>query len=178
MIEPNFSPEILQDNLIKIIPLTEADFEDLFIVASDPLIWEQHPTRNRYKQEVFQLYFDGAILGKTAFKIIDKQKDKIIGSTRFYDYKPGNRSIAIGYTFLAKTYWGGTYNQSAKKLLLDYAFQYVDYVYFHIGSGNIRSQKAILKIGACKVNEMDFDYYGKKLLHFEYLISKKEWALA
>ena len=171
-----FSPEILQDDIIKIIPLVETDFENLFLVASDPLIWEQHPTRDRYKEEVFRLYFDGAILTQTAFKIIDKSIDKIIGSTRFYDYKAENRSIAIGYTFLAKAYWGGVYNKLAKKLLLDYAFRYVDNVYFHIGATNIRSQKAIAKIGAAKVAEIDFDYYGRKLLHFEYLISKKEWA--
>ncbi|MEO6904317.1 MAG: GNAT family N-acetyltransferase [Bacteroidia bacterium] len=171
----NLRPEILQDEMIKIIPLKETDFEELFKVASDPLIWEQHPTRDRYKPEVFKLYFDGAILGQSAFKIIDILRNEIIGSSRFYDYKPEKKSIAIGYSFLAKEYWGGIYNKSAKRLLIDYAFKYVDNIYFHIGSTNIRSQKAITKIGATKVGEVDFDYYGRKLLHFEYAISKKEW---
>ncbi len=172
IITENWRPEILEDNILKIVPLNKTDFDKLYEVASDPLIWEQHPTNDRYKKEVFQLYFDGAIQGKTAFLIINKSTDKIIGSTRYYDWKPENSSIAIGYTFLSREYWGGEYNKSAKKLLIEYAFQYIDKIYFHIGSNNIRSQLAIIKIGASKIGEVDFDHYGKKLLHFEYLISK------
>ncbi|KAB2878593.1 GNAT family N-acetyltransferase [bacterium] len=133
-------PKILEDEILKIVPLIDRDFESLFEAASDPLIWEQHPTSDRYKREVFQLYFDEAISGKTAFLIIDKSTNKVIGSTRYYDYKPENSSIAIGYTFLARPYWGGLYNKSSKKLLIDYAFQFVDKIYFHIGANNIRSQ--------------------------------------
>jgi RimJ/RimL family protein N-acetyltransferase len=171
----NLRPENLQDNIVKLVPLQETDFDDLFKVASDPLIWEQHPTSDRYKPEVFKLYFDGAIKGQSAFKIIDIVSNKIIGSTRFYDYKPDEKSIAIGYTFLAKEFWGGKYNKAVKKILIDYAFQFVDSIYFHIGSTNVRSQKAITKIGAIKSGEVDFDYYGSKLLHFEYVVSKQEW---
>jgi RimJ/RimL family protein N-acetyltransferase len=173
----NWRPEILEDNILKIVPLVESDFDRLFEIAADPLIWEQHPTKDRYKKEVFQLYFDGAINGKTAFLIIDKSTDKIIGSTRYYDYKQESSSIAIGYTFLSRQYWGGLYNKSSKMLLIDYAFQFVDKIYFHIGATNIRSQLAIIKIGASKIGEVDFDYYGKKLLHFEYLISRNEWEI-
>jgi RimJ/RimL family protein N-acetyltransferase len=172
----NWRPTHLENDLIKLRPITPDDFEVLFEVASDPLIWEQHPTKDRYKREVFQKFFDGAIEGNTAFLIIDKATNKIIGSTRYYDFKPENSSIAIGYTFLAKAFWGGEYNPSGKKLLLDYAFQYVDKVYFHIGSTNTRSQIAIGKIGAVKVAEVDFDYYGTKLLHFEYVIHKSDWV--
>ena len=131
------------------------------------------PNQRPIKKEVFQLFFDGAIKANTAFLIIDKISNKIIGSTRYYDYQPENSSIAIGYTFLATKYWGGQYNKASKKLLLDYAFQFVDKVYFHIGATNTRSQIAVAKIGAVKVNEVNFDYYGKKVLHFEYLIEKK-----
>lgn len=172
----NWQPGILEDYILKIVPLFETDFECLFEAASDPLIWEQHPTSSRYKKEVFKLYFDGAIAGKTAFSIIDKKTDNIIGSTRFYDYNPENSSIAIGYTFLAKQYWGGLYNKSSKRLLIDYALQFVDKIYFHVAATNIRSQLATMKIGAKKVGEVDFDHYGNKLLHFEYVITKKEWV--
>lgn len=171
----NWQPEILEDDILKIVPLFETDFDRLFEIASDPLIWEHHPTSNRYKKEIFKIYFDGAISAKTAFLIMDKSTNKIIGSTRYYDYKVENSSIAIGYTFLSRQYWGGLYNKSSKKLLIDYAFQFVDKIYFHIGATNIRSQLATMKIGAKKVGEVDFDYYGRKLLHFEYTISKTEW---
>jgi RimJ/RimL family protein N-acetyltransferase len=170
----NWQPSHLENNLIKLQPLTASNFNTLFSVAADPLIWEQHPTKDRYKKEVFQKFFDGAIESGSAFLIIDKATENVIGSSRYYDFKPENNSIAIGYTFLAKAYWGGNYNPSCKKLMLDYAFEYVDKVYFHIGSANTRSQIAIGKIGAVKVAEVDFDYYGSKLLHYEYLIRKED----
>jgi len=167
----------LESDLIKLVPLTILDFERLYEVASDPLIWEQHPSSDRYKREVFESYFNGASSSRSAFIIIDKPTDRIIGSTRFYDYKPENLSIAIGYTFLAREYWGGQYNKTLKQMLLDYAFQFVDKVYFHIGPTNIRSQKATIKIGAKKVGEFDLDFNGQKLMHFEYLIQKEDWDI-
>jgi RimJ/RimL family protein N-acetyltransferase len=171
----NWQPEILESEILKIVPLNESDFENLFELASDPLIWEQHPTKDRYKREVFQLYFDGAILGNTSFKIIDKSTNKSIGSTRYYDYNPEKKSIAIGFTFLVRQYWGGLYNKSSKKLLIEYAFRFVDKVYFHIGGSNIRSQLAITKIGAVKVKEFESAINGKNIKYFEYLIEKKNW---
>ena len=136
IINENWQPGLLEDTVFKIVPLIESDFDRLFEVASDPLIWEQHPTNDRYKKEVFQLYFDGAIQGKTDFLISDKLTDKIIGSTRYYDYRAENSSVAIGYTFLSRQYWGGVYNKSAKILVIEFAFQYVDKIYFHIGSNH------------------------------------------
>lgn len=171
----NLQPEQLENETVRLIPLTTNDFGALYSVASDPMIWEQHPATDRYKKDVFQNFFDGAVKSRSAFLVVDKKSGKVIGSTRFYDYNSDRSSIAIGYTFLAKEYWGGQYNQAAKRLLLDYAFQFVESVFFHIGSENLRSQKAILKLGAIKVKEMDMDFNGKILPHHEYLISKSEW---
>ena len=171
----NLRPATLHDHLTKLIPLEESDFERLYAVASDPLIWEQHPSKDRYKREVFKTYFDGAVESQSAFLIFEKATGELMGSTRFYDFKPDGPSVAIGYTFLTCKYWGGKYNHAVKKLLLDHAFQFVNTVFFHIGADNIRSQKAILNIGAAKVNEVDFDYYGGKLLHYEYAINKQDW---
>ncbi|MEO6720546.1 MAG: GNAT family N-acetyltransferase [Ferruginibacter sp.] len=171
----NWQPTHLGDDIIKLQPLAESDFEGLFSVAADPLIWEQHPTKDRYKREVFQDYFYGAVASKTAFLIIDKVSGEIIGSTRYYDYKPDHSSIAIGYTFLSRQCWGGLYNKAAKKLLIDYAFQFVDKVYFHIGATNLRSQLGTMKIGAIKVNEVELDSNGKSQLHYEYVIEKEHW---
>lgn len=172
-----FKIQELEGGIVRLIPLTESDFEALYEVASDPLIWEQHPSSDRYKREVFKSYFDDAISSQTAFVIIDELSDNIIGSTRYYDYKPEERSIAIGYTFLARAYWGGLYNKSTKKELLNFAFQFVDKVYFHIGPRNIRSQQAILKIGAKKIGDYALNSNGQKLMHFEYLIEKKDWDI-
>lgn len=175
-IKINWQPENLENELVKIVPLLESDYNKLYDVASDPLIWEQHPAKDRYKKEIFQLFFDGAVLGKTAFLIVEKKTGNIIGSTRYYDYKPDNSSIAIGYTFLAKDYWGGSFNKLTKKLLLEYAFKFVNKVYFHIGTTNIRSQMAIKKIGAEKIGEINFENNGQQLPHYEYIIQKENWV--
>ena len=171
----NWQPGNLANDIVRLAPLDESDFERIFEVAADPLIWEQHPTKNRYEKEVFQLYFDGALASKTAFLIINSRSGKIIGCTRYYDAKPGNSSIAIGYTFLSRACWGGLHNRACKKLLLDYAFQFVDKVYFHVGATNLRSQLATRKIGAKKIGEVSFDHYGENQVHYEYLIQKQEW---
>jgi RimJ/RimL family protein N-acetyltransferase len=169
----NLQPDLMEDEVVKILPLKESDLDRLFKVASDPEIWAQHPTRDRYKKEVFQIYFDSAVSSGSAFLIFDKKTNNLIGSSRFYDYDAEHSTIAIGYTFLAKEYWGGKYNSSIKKLMLQYAFQFVEAVIFHIGPSNIRSQKAILKIGAQKIGEMVYEgglhyvYEVKKFRSFE-----------
>lgn len=173
----NLSPQILEDDLVQLIPLTEKDFDALFLVASDPLIWEQHPTPDRYKREVFKMFFDNALASGSAFLLYDKKSGYLIGTTRYYDYKEEERVIAIGYTFLARKYWGGAYNQAVKKLLLDYAFQFVEKVVFHIGATNIRSQKGTMKLGAVWVRELELDWQGNPFPspYYEYAIRKIDW---
>ena len=165
----------LENDLISLRPLDESDFERLYAVASDPLIWELHPSKDRYKREVFQKFFDGAVESHAAFLVFDKTTNRLIGCTRYYDFKPEISTVAIGYTFLSRDYWGGAYNKAMKQLMLDHAFVHVDTVLFHIGTHNIRSQKAILKVGARFVREVEFDYYEKKLPHYEYAITKQDW---
>ncbi|WP_313804493.1 GNAT family N-acetyltransferase [Flavobacterium sp.] len=172
----NLQP-ILENETILLPPLKESDFEELFQVASDPLIWEQHPNKDRYKRDVFQTFFEGAIKSGGAFKIIDKHSNEIIGSTRFYDFNSDEKSILIGYTFYGRKYWGSTYNPQVKKLMLEYAFQFVEKVHFHIGAQNIRSQKAIEKLGAIKTREIEVAYHGEpEKLNFEYTIKKEAWV--
>jgi RimJ/RimL family protein N-acetyltransferase len=166
-------PEHLQNELIQLLPLEETDFEELFLVASDPMVWEQHPNKLRYQRDVFQNYFEGAMLSKGAFLIRDAKTNDVVGSSRFYDYDEKENSILIGYTFIGRKFWGSGHNKALKKLMLDYAFQFVNKVYFHIGAYNYRSQKAIEKIGAEKVDEFEVEYYGEdSKLNFVYLITK------
>ena len=169
----DLQPTFLKNDFIQLVPLQESDFEALYAVASDPLVWEQHPNKFRYQLEVFRNYFEGALLSKGAFLIRDTPTGDVIGSSRYYDYDADANSILIGYTFIGRKYWGTGYNRALKKLMLEYAFQYVDKVYFHIGAFNIRSQKAIEKLGAVKVGEFEVEYYGEdSKLNFVYLITK------
>jgi len=140
----------LKGKLIELRPLTSEDWDDLFAVAADPLIWAQHPESDRYKEGVFKVFFREALECGGAFVVIDKQSQRVIGSTRFYGYDPEKSEIEIGWTFLARKYWGGHYNAEMKRLLLNHAFKFVESVVFFVGETNFRSQKAMEKIGASR----------------------------
>jgi len=136
--------------LIELRPLRPEDWNDLFAVASDPLIWEQHPESDRYKEEIFKVFFREALECRGAFVIVDTTSQQIIGSTRFYGYDPEKSEIEIGWTFLARKYWGGRYNRELKQLMLNHAFKFVESVVLLVGENNIRSQKATEKIGGIR----------------------------
>jgi len=140
----------LKGELLELRPLATNDWDELFAVASDSLIWEQHPEPDRYTQDVFRTFFKGALESGGAFVIIDQETQQIIGSTRFYGYDQEKSEIEIGWTFLARKYWGGRYNAEMKRLLLNHAFKFVESVVFFVGEDNVRSQKAMEKVGAIR----------------------------
>lgn len=173
---PNWQPENLQSELVKLQPLKPSDFEALYLVASDKLIWEQHPSFDRYKKDVFERWFKKAMEAKTAFLILDAVNQEIIGSSRFYEYDAENASIAIGYTFLARKYWGTAFNKSVKTLMINYAFeQGINNLLFHVGATNFRSQKAVEKLGAVKIKEFTKEDKGVKTQHVEFAINHNDW---
>ena len=141
----------LHGELLKLRPLRPEDFSDLYAVASDPLIWEQHPAKDRCQEEVFKAFFREALESGGALIALDCKNDRVIGSSRFHGYNPGKREIEIGWTFLARSYWGGAYNGEMKQLMLKHAFQFVNRVLFFVGTQNFRSQKAVEKIGGVRV---------------------------
>ena len=150
----------LVGELIEVRPLAADDWEPLFAVASDPLIWEQHPASDRYREDVFREFFREALETGSAFVVIDRKTDRIIGSSRYHliDQQGFDRSesvVEIGWTFLARAYWGGNYNGELKRLMLDHAFRFVERVVFVIGVTNFRSQKALEKIGGVRVGRRD-----------------------
>lgn len=137
----------LRGSLIEVRPLKPEDFEELFSAASDPLIWEQHPDSDRYKREVFEQFFQGALDSKGAFAVIDRRSGRIIGSSRYWNYDEAQNEVEIGWTFLERVFWGGEYNRELKRLMLEHAFRFVDRVLLVVGEKNLRSQKAVQKIG-------------------------------
>ncbi len=170
----NLQPSHLHNEWIRLQPLTENYFEKLYAVAADPAIWAQHPQQNRHERAVFQTFFDSAVEGGAAFLVLHAKTGEVIGSSRYYDYNLAQKTIAIGYTFLATTYWGGTYNKALKALMLQYAFTFVDAVLFHVGIANRRSQKALEKIGAHRKEAVAFDAQGVPRL--EYVIYKEDYT--
>jgi RimJ/RimL family protein N-acetyltransferase len=151
----------LHNELIRLEPLEAQDFERLYAVASDPLIWEQHPSKNRYQREVFQNFFKGAMESGGAFCVIDNVTGELIGSSRYYDFDEAQRKVCIGYTFIARSRWGSRYNRALKTLMLDHAFRFVDRVIFHVGVDNWRSRKAMEKLGGIFIGEEAVAYVGE-----------------
>lgn len=174
----NLQP-ILTGNLTELRPLVKADFEPLYEAASDPLIWEQHPANDRYKKDVFEKFFLEAIKSNGAFAIVDLKSEKIIGSSRYYEYDETKQEVVIGFTFLVRDYWGGTYNREIKDLMLRHAFKCVRTVLFHVGEKNIRSQKALEKIGAIKTGDFSkVDTSGRSLKSLVYELPPEKWRPA
>jgi RimJ/RimL family protein N-acetyltransferase len=141
----------LRGELLELRPLRPEDFGDLYAVASDPRIWEQHPARDRYQEEVFGVFFREALESGGALLALDAKDGRVIGSSRFYGYDGKKSEVEIGWTFLARSHWGGVYNGEMKQLMLRHAFGFVNNVIFLVGTQNFRSQRALEKIGGVRV---------------------------
>jgi len=137
-------------------PIAMTDWDAMFAAAADPRIWEQHPDSNRYTEPVFRLFFDSAVECGSAFTIIDRQNGNIIGSSRYHGHDVATREIEIGWTFLSRDYWGGSYNSEIKRLMVDHAFSFVDTVVFWIDESNMRSRRATEKIGGVLRDGLQF----------------------
>jgi len=166
----------LEGETISLRPLRKDDFDELYDCASDKKIWEGHPSPDRYKLSEFTPYFKASIESQACVLVIDKQTNKIIGLSRYYKVDKTPDDISIGFTFLARDYWGGGTNRELKILMVDYGLEYFPAVWFHVGVSNTRSQKATQKIGAVFVGEDSLVIGGKVGQWFCYKIEKGNWV--
>jgi RimJ/RimL family protein N-acetyltransferase len=146
----DFQP-VLHGELIILRPLRVDDFAELSAVAADPLIWEQHPVKDRHQTGPFRDFFDESLQSGGALVACDRRTGRLIGSSRFHAHHETRREVEIGWTFLARAYWGGLYNGEMKGLMLRHAFSFVDRVVLLVGPTNYRSQRAVEKIGGVRV---------------------------
>ncbi|HKY13901.1 MAG TPA: GNAT family N-acetyltransferase [Microthrixaceae bacterium] len=151
---------LLAGERLELRPLRPDDFDDLYAIASDPLLWEQHPSKDRTERAVFQHWFDDAMASGGALVAIDRSDGIAVGTSRFANYDAERREVEIGWTFLRRSHWGGVYNGELKRLMLEHAFEAVDAVVFRIHSDNVRSQRAVEKLGATRVGTEE-DPHGR-----------------
>lgn len=163
---------ILQGSLVEIRPLRAEDIDEMYAVASDPLIWELHPNNDRYRRDVFEAFFRANLDSNAAFAVLDLKTDKIIGGTRYNLPLDSTDEVEVGWTFLARSYWGGSYNGEMKRLMLDHAFRFVSRVCFTVGPDNRRSRRALEKIGARHVGNGIYPDGKPKVI---YRIAAEEW---
>jgi RimJ/RimL family protein N-acetyltransferase len=148
---PFESQPILTGELIEVRPLQDDDFAALYAVASDPALWEQHPEPDRHAADVFKAFFEQQLASGGALVVVDAQTRELIGMSRFHGYDASRSEVEIGWTFLARSRWGGVYNHELKRLMLGHAFRFVRNVIFLVGVENRRSQRAVEKIGAVRI---------------------------
>ena len=157
---------VLKGKLVELRPLRAEDYDDLYAVAADPLIWEQHPVKNRHEERAFQVFFREALASGGALIAIDANTQQVIGSSRFHGYDKERSEVEIGWTFLARSHWGGSYNGEMKQLMLQHAFRFVDRVVFLVGLHNRRSQRAVEKLGGVRVGSRP-DASGRDSIVYE-----------
>ncbi len=162
-------------NTIKLIPLQADHWSSLMQAASDPLIWQLHPEPMRYLPEVFLSVFAGGLKSGGAFLICDKLTDEVLGTTRYYDFDAKNKAVAIGYTFLVRSRWGGATNTELKQLMLAHAFAAVETVWFHVGENNLRSRRAVEKLGAIYQKTEQESASGQIRPTVFYALTKANW---
>jgi N-acetyltransferase len=161
-------PHLLGE-LVELRPLREADFSALYAIAADPMVWKQHPDPNRYREDVFRDFFSDHLASGGALLAFDRRARNVIGTSRFHGYDPVRSEVEIGWTFLARSHWGGTYNGEMKSLMLGHAFRFVQNVVFLVRADNVRSQRAVEKLGAVRIGER-VDGSGNRSL--AYLIAR------
>lgn len=166
---------ILEGERVLLRPSSAADWEALYAVASDPLVWEVHPAHDRWQEPVFRAYFDAGIASGGALTILDKATGEVIGSSRFDNWDEAADEIEIGWTYLARAYWGGSYNREIKRLMLDHIHRFVRTAVFTVGVDNVRSRKAMEKIGGVvRPGVVDRLMAGEMKPHVIYEIHRSE----
>jgi len=170
---------LLEGEHVRLRPLRADDWEALFAVASDPLIWEQHPAHDRWQEQVFRAFFEDALANRGALVVLDKASGAVIGSSRYQGLvEADGGSVEIGWTFLARSHWGGRWNHEMKRLMLTHALASVAEVRFLVGETNTRSRTALERIGARLTDRREERIMagGEVIPHLTYAITRDSFA--
>lgn len=172
---PDLQPT-LEGATLRLRPLVPEDFGALHAAASDPQIWALHPEPTRWQREVFQRFFDSGLACGGALVAVERASGAVVGSSRYYHWKPEPREISVGYTFLVRRLWGGAANREMKALMLDHAFDFAQAIWFDVGVDNLRSRRAMEKLGGILARETPADPVTGAAAHVHYRIDRTAWA--
>ena len=169
---------VLEGEQLLLRPLRPDDWDALFAAASDPLIWEVHPSNDRWQERLFRAFFDDALAKGGALVVIDRASGTMIGSSRMQAYDPAEGgSVEIGWTFLDRSHWGGSHNRELKRLMLSHALRFVERVKFRVGEDNLRSRRAMEKIGGKLSDQLELAETTKGMVvHVTYEIIRESFA--
>lgn len=146
-------PTIIDGKSVKLVPLEREHFEELFTAASDKKLWELIPSDCSVR-ETFEAAYSFALSERVLenqypFVILLKDTGEIIGSTRLFDIFPEDKKLEIGWTWIARKFWGTEINFECKLLLLTFCFENLKTrrVQLKTDENNLRSRTEIEKIG-------------------------------
>lgn len=172
----NLQPTLV-GRTIRLRLLKPDDFEELYRTASDPKIWELHPDSERYQREIFKKrFFEGALASGGALVIEENVSCRIIGSSRYYDWNRDTQEISIGYTFIECKNWGAGTNGELKDLMLRHIYQWASVVWFHVGKINMRSRRAVEKLGATLSHAKEGELEGKPFVQLYYKLEASRFG--
>ncbi len=163
---------VLTGDLVQLRPIRAEDWAEMYAAGSDPLIWAGHPITDRWQEPLFRQFFDDALASGAAFAIVDRASGRIVGTSRYHGHDPATREVEIGWTFLTRDCWGGGHNGEAKRLLIDHAFGFVDSIIFVVGETNLRSRRAVEKLGGRLRATFDRLIHGRMIANVVYELRK------
>lgn len=169
---------VLEGERLQLRPLHPDDWDAFRIAGGDPAVWVLHPMRNRWQEPALRAFFDDALAQGGALAVIDRASGALLGSSRFQNHDPVASEVEIGWTFLATSHWGGSTNREMKRLMLAHALRYVETVVFRVGETNLRSRRAMEKIGGALTEREDFvDSPTGPIRHVVYAITRESFAV-
>ncbi len=163
----------LTGETITMRPMVPADWDALFAVAADPEIWAVHPAHDRWQEPVFRRFFADGLASGGSMVAVDNASGRIIGHSRYDLERTEPGEIEIGWSFLTRDRWGGAANREVKGLLVAHALQSYDRVIFLVGDTNIRSRRAMEKIGGVLTARQHItELAGAPVVHVIYTIDR------
>ena len=176
MTDFDFQPT-LTGELIEMRPYSDYDFEALYAVAADPLIWEVHPVPERSERPFFKANTDDALSDKGGLVAIERATGEIVGFSRYSQVYVGEGEMEIGWTFLSRHLWGGQHNRDMKRIMLTHALGRFPRVIFRVGEDNVRSRRAMEKIGGVLIPwDETITAFGRDMRFIAYEISREVFA--
>lgn len=167
----------LKGTLLRLDPLVEADRDALFAVASDREIWALHPAHDRWQEPVFRAFVDDALGDEGGLVVRELGSGRVVGFSRYSMRFNQPGEVEIGWSFLSRDLWGGRHNREMKRLMLAHAFRFVPQVVFRVGEDNLRSRRAMEKIGGRLTERTQEAMLAQgPVVHVLYAISRDEFA--
>lgn len=148
-------PVVLSGRVARLEPLSESHIPELYYAGNDESIWRYMRYGQINTQEEMEEWVRGLLRAQAngsdlPFAVIHQETGGAIGSTRYLDIQPQNRSLEIGGTWYAVAHQRTAVNTECKYMLLRHAFEVLGCVrvQFKTDVRNRRSQKALERIGA------------------------------